>query len=81
LPAVSVPVAEGSIRTVTWKLPLDAGASVPTTQVTVPEAPTAGVVHDRPGAERDSKYVLAGVVKSTVAPLMAPVPPFSYWSE
>jgi hypothetical protein len=52
---VRVPVAEGSMRTVTWKLPLDAGASVPTVHVTVPATPTAGVVHIRPGADTDSK--------------------------
>jgi len=46
--------------TVTVKAPVEAGLTVPTAQVTVPAAPTAGVVQVAPGALTEAKVVPAG---------------------
>jgi hypothetical protein len=78
VPAVIVPVAAGSMLTVTVRLPVAPAARDPArVQTTVPVAPTPGPVHAAPaGPTTPCSVVFGGVVKSMTTPVSAAADPF-----
>ena len=80
---VAPTVSAGLVPTVRASVKSVPAAIAGVVQVTTPEAPTAGVVHDTPGVSTLVKVVLAGSVTSMTGLVAVAVPPLLircwYW--